>query len=338
MEASNTTPRMALPEWTSANSVLRTDFNEAFANIDDLTTIARSGTAAVTSFDPTADEYTHSLYYQTTTGKLSWSDGTAWHTVLTQDSVSNGLSLSGNSISVNAGDGLGFSGSALKVNTGDTTDISGDAVIVKSGSLTQTQMSTGYRAIRVTGSAPASGSVAAGDVWTDTATSNKEALYVRTSGNTWQRPWNAPWGVVAKTEITSTGTQTISGGDPASPTTINISSTALSVTATLSADRLYKIRGYLPSVRHDVGSTRAIIMYLRGNGATYQTSSIVRASNATLGESMSVERIVAGISGGSQTWLIGISFDAVQFGNIFAAVNALTGAATITIEDIGPAI
>ncbi len=243
-----------------------------------------------------------------------------------------------------AGIGRDIDGS-LQVNVGfgvlGTLDYTGDVVIVKEDALTQRHAASSlgtapHRFIR-TGAQPTANvntSLLPGDLWVNT-TSGRTDINVRTSGGDWARPRNLPWGLVAKTEITSSGTQTIAGGDPASPTAVNIASTPLSVTATLDSSRLYRIRGFVPSISHDVGSLRTVIMYLRGNSTTYQRS-LLRFEASSLGQSMAVERIIAGPNSGSVTWSIALSFDAAQMNNITASVNALVEAASLTIEDLGP--
>lgn len=319
MSVDNTTQRLQLPEWSATDGVLRTDFNNAFSLIDQWVAIAEHGTAAVSSIDPTDDGRINSFYYRTTDGTLSWSDGVSWHTVLTEDSVGNGLTFSGGDIAVNAGDGLGFTGTALKVNTGATTEISSDALIVKSGSLTQTQLSSGYRAIRVEGSAPASAGVAAGDVWTDTGTSNKEAIYVRTSGNTWQRPWNSPWGILAI--VNTTNAFTGSG---------NADLAGVTGTVTVSADRLIRIRCTTPGIAVNAANAQLKIM----ESTTVLQRSIVYGSNSLVTVPLGVETVFSP-NAGSHTYKIAIEST--------ASWTIQTSAASFqslvfTIEDLGPSV
>lgn len=233
---------------------------------------------------------------------------------------------------------------SLEVNVGTgtlgTLDLYSDTVIVKEQALTQRHGATSlgtaaHRFIR-TGNQPTTNvntSILTGDLWVDTS-GGRTDVKIQSAGNEWVRPRNLPWGLIAKTEITSSGSQTIAGGDPSSPTAVNIASTALSVTPTMYSDRLYRIRGFIPSIAHDVASLRTIIMYLRGNSTTYQRS-LMRFEQSSLGQSMSVERIVAGPNT-STTWSIALSFDSTQFGNITVNLNSLLETASLTVEDLGP--
>ena len=338
MSVDNTTPRLQLPEWSATDGVLRTDFNNAFSLIDQWVAIAEHGTAAASSIDPTTDARTNSFYYRTTDGTLSWSDGVSWHTVLTEDSVGNGLTFSGNDLSINAGDGLGFTGSALKVNTGATTEISADALIVKSGSLTQTQLSSGYRTIRVGTSAPAGAGVTTGDIWTDTATSDKEALYVRTSSNTWQRPWNAPWGLQAVTFL-PVGSQTGIVGE----TTISVGGTAMQTTFTAVAGRAYRATAYVSNVSTAVTGTNETIAQIRLKigSTTYGRYVGPCAANGvnTFATTMRAEAIINGLSAGSATFTATIERTVGGgFTSIAVTQQAAVDRSYISIEDLGPVI
>ena len=337
MSVDNNTPRLQLPEWSATDGILRTDFNQAFALIDQWVAIAEHGTAAASSLDATDDARTDSFYYQTTTGTLSYSDGVSWHTVLTQDSVGSGLAIAGNTVSVNAGDGLGFTGSALKVNTGATTDISSDALIVKSGSLTQTQLSSGYRTIRVGTSAPASAGVATGDVWTDTATANQESLYVRTSGNTWARPWNMPWGIVAlKTMPSATVSNIARGAD----TDVAWGSETMQVTANLVASRVYKITALVPEVTCSIADS-VVQLRLLGNGTSYGRT-LHHAAIAAHGFSSEISLVISGLAAQSWTWKANITLLTVTNDNGYSVLSiGSTGGVSrsyISIEDLGPVV
>lgn len=240
-----------------------------------------------------------------------------------------------------AGTGIGQDADgSLKVNVGSgslsTLDLYSDTVIVRDASLTQSKVETGHRLVRVGSTAPASTSlspVSTGDLWIDTSGNAQVRV-----GSSWVRPVNLPWGIVARTEITTTGTSDVISGASTTPTVVRFGSTDLAVTTTLNSTRLYRIRGFVPALYHTAAGAQSLELSLLGNGNRYERSVVQFSATANAIQSMSVERIVQGLNTGSQTWSIGLMFlSPPQLDNAYAVVNGLLDAAYITIEDVGPA-
>lgn len=321
----NSTPRLSLPDWLGNEPFLRTDFNAAWSTIDQWVAIAEHGTAAATSIDATDPDRENSFYFQTTTGILSWSDGSAWHTVITEDRVGNGLEIVSNEIAVNAGNGLKFSGGSLAVDDGATIDISGGQVIVAPSSLDQTQAASTYRFAR-TGT-PSTG-VAQGDLTVD-ATDN---LYVRTA-SAWSKPKNLPWGIV--------GLKTMPAGSVASVTNnfdVAWNAENLQVATTLVASRTYKFTAIVPEV---LPSTSNAIFELKLLGTlSGSTNSYGREiyQIPVSGSSISgrVEFVLSSLTAGSWTWKI--QFNALSMTSFTLGSTNLLSRSYLSIEDIGPAI
>lgn len=193
------------------------------------------------------------------------------------------------------------------------------------GIVSRPKLATGFTGITV-GSAPSSPTE--GELWYDTTNHAYKQYTTATTG--WVAPWNLPWGAQAYTAIPSGTSQTISGG---TLTAISIASTALSATATLNANRRYRVTAFVPEVRSGTNSDE-VEFQLRVGTTTYQRS--LTLLHPTNGNSASIrcEVIVTGLSG--STTFAGWAVSTTS-GTLTLVSASISQVPYILIEDIGPA-
>lgn len=356
-----TTTRFGIYRWPQAtDSFTRAQMNTSHEAIEERAAIIRYG-----SSKPTGSEYVRTFFYLQGENTLHYSpDGATWYQVTgygtpgTQaigDSASEGtantyarsdhkhampsfgtttaaigtVASGGSATTLARADHVHIVGAEAVGTAQLKTDVAGTGLTHTPGSGITTAST--YRLARAKTTAPTEGTIAAGDVWMDTSTSGKEGLYVR-STSSWQRPWNLPWGVLARTFL-PLGSQT----GITAETDISVGGTALQANFTAVAGRAYRITAYVSDVVSNLDNSPLDLRIKIGTTVygRHVGRALVIGANG-YGQTLRAEVVVDDLTAGSKTFKATLQS---AYGSLSVIQDAsLVDRSYLVIEDIGPSL
>ena len=361
-----TTTRFGIYRWPSAtDSFTRAQMNTSHEQIELWGATIRTGAS-----NPTGAEYVRAFFYNTAENALYYSpDGSDWKQVTGYGTPSTqaigdsavegsaktfarsdhkhampsfgtttaavGTTASGGSATTLArADHVHIVGSEAVGTAQLKTDVAGTGLSHTPGSGITTAST--YRLARAKTTAPTEGTIAAGDVWTDTSTAGKEGLYVR-STSTWQRPWNLPWGMLARTFLPLGSQSGIT-----TETDISVGGTALQANFTAVAGRAYRVTAYVSNVAAAAAPTflAADLRIKIGTtvyGRNVSSLALDNINGNAFGTTMRAEAVIEGLAAGSTTFKATIQ--PVTYSSLVVTQsNTLIDRSYLVIEDIGPSL
>lgn len=209
--------------------------------------------------------------------------------------------------------------------------VAANATSITSGNITDLRpRAAGLAGIRVATSSTRPSSPAEGDFIWETDTDALKHYTTATTG--WTPPWNLPWGIQAITTmpaLAAGSAQTMT----TTATTLSWGSTNFTVTATLVANRRYRVVAVIPEVASNAADDTMQAQIYNTTSSVIQNRQLIQLGKVGVAHSITVE---AAITGSGSTTFAGQIYRADGTGTLSVSNTSLQSQTVIYVEDVGP--
>jgi hypothetical protein len=210
--------------------------------------------------------------------------------------------------------------------------VAANATSITAGNITDLRpRAAGLGGIRVATSTTRPASPTEGDFIWESDTDGLKQYTTATTG--WVPPWNLPWGVQAITVMPALSAGSPQTGITTTATTLSWGSTTCAATATLVANRRYRVVVVVPELWSNVADDTAQLQILGPSSIVYNRQ-LIQLGKVGIAHSITAEATVSGLSGSSTFTAQLLRADGT--GTLSVANTSLQSSTFVYVEDVGP--